>query len=545
LRILAAVVSWLAIFITPVFAWEKAEHYQLGDSALAWVLRDCRVSAGDSLLFNFNSNFSIKLDRQFWDNQDFGGLCASFSGNDRSRSRFHERGRSVLRQLKPLQAEVIDEVWTEHSIGSLTGGDASVSSVVQPRGNVIATYLLHHLIALRFAERAGKDRKTSEDALRSALIYEAMAQTYLADAFSSGHLLLPFGDPFYGLHARNNQKAHDFYRSEGVFVLNSKGEVWQTFGDKLLNWYAPSYEHVLEACVTSLRELFFVLCVSAGGEPPDSLKRWGRSISRERPDRIVESWLTLRNGEEYYADVRMPTLLLLPMPVSATWSVRNAEDGNPRNNHRKHFPQLREDGFHDPGLENIIRRFLYGKEDVPNWLVSDLASKDSPEKLIRENPDFASVRFVQQSDFPPSYVGLLASSGGGAVLGRKGKGSGLSFGLGYGLTDDFLLFNKISVEAVLMPGLDEPRRLLLGPSFGLGIKLPFRFDPVEAVRIEKGYVWGLRAPYQAGGLKFALGLGSRTVPLGFTYSGLTFRLKYQWIWLEQTKQGAFLEVVLH
>lgn len=260
---------------------------------------------------------------------------------------------------------------------------------------------------------------------------------------------------------------------------------------------------------------------------------------------MVESWLTLRNGGEYYAEVRMPTLLLLPMPVSATWSRKNAEDKNPRNNHRKHFPQLHEEGLHDPDLEKVNRKFLYHKKDLPSWLIPDWLSKDGPEKLIRENPDFASVRFVQQSDFPPSYVGLLVTSGGGAVLGRKGKGSGWSFGLGYGVIDEFLLFNKISIEAVWMPGLDEPRRLLLGPSFGLGIKLPFHSDPVEAVRIENGYFWGLRAPYQANGLKFALGLESRTVPLGFTYSGLTFRLKYQWLWLERTKHGAFLEAVLH
>ncbi|MGE5692440.1 MAG: hypothetical protein ACM3YF_01510, partial [Candidatus Zixiibacteriota bacterium] len=197
----------------------------------------------------------------------------------------------------------------------------------------------------------------------------------------------------------------------------------------------------------------------------------------------------------------------------------------------------------DPDLEKIDRKFLYHKEHVPSWLIPDLLLQDGPEKLIKENPDFASVRFVQQSDFPPTYAGLLVNSGAGAVIRRRGKGAGWSFGLGYGLIDDFLVFNKISVEAIMMPGLDEPRRLLLGPSFGYGIKLPFH--PLEAMRIEKGYLWGLRLPFKSKGFRLALGFESKTIPLSFTYLGVTLRLKYQWIWLEQTKHGLFLETVFH
>ncbi|GEM_PF-5982357 len=40
-------------------------------------------------------------------------------------------------------------------------------------------------------------------------------------------------------------------------------------------------------------------------------------------------------------------------------------------------------------------------------------------------------------------------------------------------------------------------------------------------------------------------LESPTIPLGFTYFGVTVRLKYQSIALEKNLQGVFLELVLH
>ncbi len=541
--VISVIAGTFACFPVVAGGWEKAEHRQLGERAFAQILHNCQVSDGDSLVFIFNSNCSIKISSRFWENQNFGELCASFSGNDRSRARFQESGRTILQQLQSLKAAAVEEVWGGLERQNSSANGVSGRPAERSRGNVVANYLLHHLMALRFARLAGTKKIGPEVALTRALVYEAIAQTYLADAFSSGHLLVPLNDPFYVLHSRNNQEAHDFYCSEGVFVMNSKGEVWQTFGDRLLRWYAPSYEHVLQACHTSLCELFFVLYVLADSKIPEALEKWSRPFTKDSPKAVVKTWLANHEGGKYYSEVRLPTLLLLPMPVSATWSVKNEKDDNPRNNHRKHFPQLFEKGFHDPELENFARNFLYRKEHVPDWMIPEELSQKNPQKLIKSHPDFASVRYFQKSSFSPSYVGLLLSTHAGAVFMKKGKGRGLSFGLGYGLIDDFLLFNKASFDIALTPGLDEPGRLLLGPTFGYGIKVSLH--RVEAVRIETGYAWGLRSPFKSKGFQLALGLESETISLGFTYIGVTFRLNYRWFWVEQTKQGLFLEAVLH
>ncbi len=42
--------------------------------------------------------------------------------------------------------------------------------------------------------------------------------------------------------------------------------------------------------------------------------------------------------------------------------------------------------------------------------------------------------------------------------------------------------------------------------------------------------------------KIALGLDSETLPLGFTYAGFTFRLKYQFIFFDKTLHSPMLEI---
>ena len=75
--------------------------------------------------------------------------------------------------------------------------------------------------------------------------------------------------------------------------------------------------------------------------------------------------------------------------------------------------------------------------------------------------------------------------------------------------------------------------------------VPGLFELVDGARIEVGYAWGLHAPFKQRGFKFAVGAQTGTLPLGFTYSGLTLRLTYQWLWLEPTLQSLCLDVVLH
>ena len=84
---------------------------------------------------------------------------------------------------------------------------------------------------------------------------------------------------------------------------------------------------------------------------------------------------------------------------------------------------------------------------------------------------------------------------------------------------------------------------LLMADMGFGINIPVLgiFYP----RIDFGYSWGFQSPYKGGAGKYAVGLESETLPLGFTYAGLTFRLKYQFIFFNKILHSPVLEVILH
>lgn len=536
-----------------MLAWEKEEHRVVANSAFQAVLSQCDGSIHDSFISIPYRDSSVRLQVTLWEGKTFGEICAWAGGNDTSYSRFQQRGRTVLQQLKPLSGSTINRIWLECKGGDSadkvrkTLSQTAVRSVEQSNQNVIINYLLHHLIALRYANLAGEKEINHEDALRCALVYEAVAQSYLSDSFSSGHMLVFSNDIFFGFHPVNNREAHNFFRNEGAFVMNSRGDVWQTFGNKLLHWYAPTYRHVFEACVTSLRELFLVFYVSGNkGEIPGSLKEWGTLISDGNSlQETVNEWMITQEGEKYYSVQKMPALLLIPMPVSATWSVK-AEQVDKHGIHRRtHYPQLREPGYHDPDLEGISTEFIYSRSAVPEWMIPGLLPEISPEKLIKSEPDYASVRFVQKISFPPSYKGLVFRFGGGKMQEDVGSGWGSVVGFGYGLIDDLLLLNKVSVDVILSPSLDEARRLLVTPTVGIGIKMPAPYKLWEALHFDFGYSFGLRSPLDEDGFTLGAGIESPTIPLGFTYAGLTIRLMYKRFSLEQTKRGVFLEFVFH
>ncbi len=554
----------LSLYRQTAMAWEKEEHRHVADHALAAVLAECEVAMQDSFILIIGRDFSIRLKKSLWLGKAFGETCAWFCEKDVSRSRVHERARTILQQLQPLSGTLIDAAWQKHGVSNASAATATnswpaIKSADMSNQNVVANYLLHHLIALRFAEMAGQVGSKGQEPLRRALIYEAMALGYLSDAFSAGHLLVPLADALSGLHSINNKQAHDFYNNEGVYVVNSRGEVWQTFGDKLMRWYPTTYRPVLEACTTSLRELFLVYFASIGSEAvPEPLKKWWHSISADTSvGTMLSAANTTEDGKKYYSTARLPTLQLLPMPVSATWSVRFNEVDEHRIHRRTHYPQLREAGFHDPDNKEIDKEFLYSEKSVTGTMIPVLLAsqrqKDPAksradsiairhvQKLIKSHPDFASVRYVQERNFSPSYMGPLLSVGGAMAFKEGDRGSGPMIGLGYGFFDDFLFLKKFSLEAALMPSFHAPRRALLASALGMGIKLPWS----AALHTEGGHAWGLRSPFKAHGWKFAAGIDSPTIPLGFTYAGLTARLKYQWLWLNPALHGVFFEIILH
>jgi len=538
LNLILVILFLIVISLGNASAWEKEEHRILADQALAALLADWDITLHGN---------------KFTQEKTFGDACAQSAGKDSSAARYQRRGKTILEQLRPLSASLIRRAWEEHrqtvsaKAQKTTAALPPAFSAEQSNQNVIVNYLLHHLIALRFAEIAGEEKDRKDEVLDRALLYEARALSYLMDSFAAGHLFVPVGDSLFGLHPINNRTAYNFYRNEGAYVINSNGEVWQTFGNKILQWHAPTYQKVMEACLTSLRELFLVYFVLADDvDIPGRLKQWGQSVASGLSlQELVNQWTSTRDGHDYYSIFKMPSLLLLPMPVSASWSVRADETDEHGIHRRHHYPQLSDPGFRDPDLQGLDREFLYPRSSVPDWMVPDLLTRQSPTELIKSHPDVASVRFYQTRNFPPSYKGLIFRIGGGPAFRKRGNGLGSQIGLGYGLADNLLLVQKLSVDLALMPSFDEGRRLLLVPTLGFALKLPSPSHLWDAYRLEFGYALGLRSPYKEDGVKIAFGIEFPTIPLGFTYAGLTIRLMYQRYSLERTLHGIFLDLVLH
>ena len=468
------------------------------------------------------------------DSPAFGQLAAQSSEDDFHRSRFHRRGQTVLEQLSDLSA------------GMLGFPNQPVSRATSP-DNVVSMFLIAHCRALRTAAQVRTSGKTGSSVLTDALREEAVAQGYLSDAFAAGHIISYNDFALSFLQKRNRIEAHHYHRDRGVYVINGRGEVWQTFGDGLLHWYPPTYRAVFAAGTTSLREVLLVWYVSSGSALPDSLRAW---LDRVAPSQSAESavarWLSPHSGEEYYRDVRLPSLMYFPMPVTASWSFRTDELDEHGVRRRHHFPQLREAGFHDPDLRDIDSEFLYPREAVPEWMIPEplqAGTSTSVCELMRSDPNWASVCFVQNRHAPPSFKGLLVQAGAQMTVREGDTRLGSAVGLGYGVWDDLLLIKNVSVSATLFPGFCQTNRYLLAPTLGLGFDLPGD-GWVKALHLEGGAAFGLGENFDDFGPAFALGVDSRVMPLRFIYAGVTWRLKYQWFSLDTPVSGPSIEINL-
>jgi hypothetical protein len=568
----------LILIVCPIslVASNNDEHWRIADSAFASVLRECGATEeANRWCLPFSG---VYVNKRLWSDKTFGGIASACVESDLSLSRLHQRGKTILEQLQSLDSARLDAAIRAHFGPEYRGRiekERSVSELpsAEIAGlNVIVNYLVHHLIALHYAESAGKKDADNGPLMARGLIYEAIAQSYLVDAFSAGKLLLPVMDPFRFLHSRNNKEAYEFYNGDGVFVLNSQGDAWRTFGEEIFEWYAPAYEHVFDACCTSLRELFLVYYGSTKTlETPNSLEHWVKSFPEVRSHReVVEEWLAIRNGEDYYSVLKMPVLLLLPVPISAAWSIRSDEEDNLGIHKRRHYPQIRdtkeEPGFHDSSDVDVDEEFIYPKTALPNWLLPETwLSGDSlllmrlkdpsmqsrntlASDLIKRKENVASVRYLQERYYAPSYFGFLFHAAGG-YLSQGGSSSGIwSASVGYAppiaVLPDLQLLDRLSLDLAYTRFLDYTSRQLLsitsGVSFGLysarvGTRRPFRY--LEFIRFEGGYVWGLRSPLKSHGAQFSLGLESGIIPLGFTYAGISLQLKYQLMLTENKLQG--------
>jgi hypothetical protein len=344
----------------------------------------------------------------------------------------------------------------------------------------------------------------------------------------------------------NIQITHEYYSFEGAFVIDSQGNSWQAFGDNLLQWYPTSFNRVFEACLISLRELFLVYYSSLKNiEIPRHLSEWAKLNSDGLSlEELSNCWVTTNNGAKYYSEIKMPSLLRIPMPLSASWSVRTEKQDKYGIYQRKHFLQLSNEKYHDPDLDDIDKEFLYPKSAVPNWMIPEFLPNDTLQNLIKYHPDVASVRFVQDRFIPPSYRGYLLKAGVTYVFTNNQNNFGAILGFGWGFTDQFLfVFIKPSITATAMQVFGTNGWWVLSAEFGVGINAPILgiFKP----RLEVGYAYGFESPYKGSAGIFAVGLDSKTLPLGFTYAGLTFRLKYQVITFPEPLHSPVLEIILH
>lgn len=536
----AFVVLFIISCFFETFSWEKNEHQILANLALDSTLVFCGINFTDTLIFLPGKNDDIILNKRFWKGESFGKISTLFSGDDISKSRCQVRGYTINQQLEPLSTEIIDKVWER-----IKNSPDDIESVEFTNKNVVYNYLLYHLIALRFAKLSGKKPYDGSEFMRHALIYEAVAQSYLSDAFSAGHLLLYLFDYLAPISSYNNQVTHDFFCTEGVYVLNARGDCWRTFGDKLMQWYSPSFNHVLEASVLSLRELFLVYYVTNNIEIPLHLSKWANSIdSQLSAEELIKPWLITHTGAKYFSEIKLPALLCLPIPVAATWSVCTEEIDSYGIHKRKHYPQLGEEKFHDPDVNEIDTMFLYSSSSVPDWMIPEFLPNDTLQNLIRYHPDVASVRYMQKRYLPPSYQGLLLSAGGTIVFNNDLNNFGASLGIGWGFADEFLFV--ITKPSLILTGTylfsDNKEWLLLADmGFGINMTIFNIFYP----RFAFGYSQGFQSPFKGGAGMIALGFDSETVPLGFTYAGLTFRLKYQFVFFNKTLSSPLLEIILH
>ncbi len=564
------IVFLLGVGAHSVLAADADERWRVPDSALAVVVREVDSTGGmaeASLWFlrSAGSPDMVAL-RRF-------GEIAAFSGPAHlSPFRFHEMGKSVLEQLRALRSDDV-----KRAIGAAQaaagGSPENLPSVALKETNVLANYLLHHLAALHLADQAASSSDGRPALLESALAYEAKAEGFLVDAFSAGHMRVPMGGILRWLHVANTEAAHSFYGSDGLYVVNSRGDVWQAFGDGVTQWYTPSWEHVIEACCVSLRELFFLSAYRT-----DSLTvpaRLAKAVGNPGP--AVGSWLAIEAGEFFYTRAMLPALMLIPFPVSATWSVRTADTDQHGLRIRKQYPQIRdgetEAGFHDSTLTGPAAKMLYPWEALPSWMLPDAwlprqyvgnqRVRDLPAGrkrtlaswLIKSDTLVTSVQYVQELDYPPSYAGVITSVGGGSLR-VSGSPAGMVAGsVGYsphwGFLPEYLGKFHVSGSVSLQGSLNRSEGMLLSGKVGFTLPVSlFGIDPdspagkIHGVRLEAGHTEGLSALLHYRGPMLCMGLETVTIPLGFTYAGVLFRPRVEVHYLQERVWTIAVELVI-
>ncbi|MGA7304337.1 MAG: hypothetical protein WBW88_05660 [Rhodothermales bacterium] len=495
--------------------WQPDEHRALADSAFRIVMRDLGASVPHGPA---SPEAVLDATTVVWHDLNFGRLTERFARDDGAASRFQTAGESVYQQLGQLSAGDIEAFWNLAS--SRSEGAATNDPVIPNEGNVVANFLVSHLAALHFARIAASSQPAAPGAFRSMLVYEAIAQGLLADAHASGHLLVPRHDALQALHPVNNRRAHDYYSTEGVFVVNGRFQAWEAFGDGLLTWYARSYRQVLEAGVSSLRELFLVYFATKGSMP-SRLDEWLGSMTDGPVGSVTDDWLEWNDGPAYYeSGIGLPSLNYVPMPVSATWSIRSEARDEHGTRIRRQYPQFREAGYHDPDLLSVVEERLYSKSAFPSrFLPTEFGAARDLATVADSSRDAASVEYVQVHSLPADFAGLQVEVGAGALTDDEKSVPAISARIGYGIAENILVASHLSVNAGVTMPLEDRRVTPATITAGLNPGgLP--------IRLEAGYATTADDLFSESAPALAVACGLTSQVLGFTYIGVSVRLRY-------------------
>ena len=533
----ASYIAFLSIVIAnqaPAFTGE--EHQILADSAFSVVLCEVSVINSDSVYSLECGDVAINFSEKFWNGRSFGTLVAELAKDDFAEYRFHERGQTVMEQLQSLSRVPIDEVCQLALTSDTAIFDTKQNfwaSGKDDKNNVVASYLIYHLAAIQLAANGSSPKLDADECLRRSLMCEALAQGFLADCFSSGHMVLQRDDPLAAFHRRNLREAHRLHSLQGIFVINASGDVWQAFGDNVLFWYEPTYYHLLEASLASLREVLAAFYLGQKCPIPQKLKKWldenGPAISAEK---LLESWLNSPVSALYNTPeppTLLPTLMHLPMPVTASWSMRIETNGLEHVHRRHHYPQLSNSIFHDSSLDHLDKTFLYDVKKLPAWMVPKPLQGQppvAPQTLVRTDPDWASVQFLQDLYPAPSYKGGLVQVGCQWQF-KKGQQQPM-FGLGLGLIENALLIKNVDVGINYHLNVTRNQEDLLSATFGCSLPsfFPWKIAGwIDGVRIEGGPALNVENNSSIGSA-FAVGVVSKPVTFGFTYAAVSLQIMY-------------------
>jgi hypothetical protein len=535
LKLITITVIVLSLFsVEQPKAFEFIEHKGLADSTFKSVLREVNaLILHNSISLSFGNEEVIIPDR-FFDSSSFGELVAEFAIDDQKQHRFHRWSESVLNQIRRISSDELTNClskamkWAKNVNSELAFPE--VKSIHSD--NVIGSYLIHHLAALRIA--ASKDLTESERLAR-ALIWEAIAQGYLADCFSSGHMIVPVHHFISELQLKDREHADKHHSLTGFYVINAAGDVWQSFGDGALYWYRPSYQHVLEACQSSLRELLLVFYQMSNTPLPESLSNWYGTINSEIPlSDAVQFWISIQNLDSLYNTPKpptlLPTLLYLPMPVVAAWSKQTEELTNGKFHKRKYYPQLNESNGRDTTISGIDEKFLLKRDDIPSWMIAppfrDTLNVD-PEELIKFDPLWSSVAYIQSFSPATSFEGLTIDFGMSWISSYGGVSPAV--GLGYGFYDEQSIFRGLTAGLRYYPKSSSSGSDLLTVYGSIRLINPLSISILSSIETIGAEVALVSELERDGDFGLGLGINLRTKPHSFNskHFGLSFELAYE------------------